>query len=132
MSRHPVLASAIAALAMFVCCACAPAAAQAQATPQETQCVRLMDGTTACPSAQSKCVKDRYGDWFCSARGGDARLDRYGEPVCGAGACVVDIHGEVQCSTESHGTAAIDITSRAVCTAGCARATAGQCRKLVR
>lgn len=114
------------AVAMLALCGLhfpAPASAQAE-------CVRLIDGRTACPPADSKCVKDRYGDWYCSGPGGDAALNIHGNPVCGVGACVKDLHGELRCSTQPRGAAAMDITSKAVCTGGCDAASAARCAKL--
>ncbi|TXC67004.1 hypothetical protein FSC37_18250 [Piscinibacter aquaticus] len=57
-------------------------------------------------------------------------LNRHGNPVCGTGRCVIDIHGEVMCSASPRGSAALDRYSKAVCTAGCATATANACTPL--
>lgn len=94
------------------------------------ECVTTRAGNTVCPPAETRCVADRYGDWFCSAAGGDAVLDRTGAPVCGAGRCVKDIHGEVMCSVEKHGSAALDRYNKAVCTSGCAPAKSASCKAL--
>src|SRR4051812_29739594 len=114
---------AITSMAIFVAAAL-PAWAQ-------TQCMTLLNGQTACPPPESRCVKDRYGEWFCSGPGGDAVLNINGNPVCGAGACVKDMNGEFQCSTQSRGSAAMDLSSKAVCSAGCTPASASLCAKLV-
>ena len=111
----------------ILCAAQVPTPALAQ-----TECVTLRNGQTACPPADSKCVKDRYGEWFCSGAGGDAVLNINGNPVCGAGACVKDLNGEFQCSTQARGAAAIDLASRAVCSAGCEAASASRCTALTR
>ena len=116
----------------FIALLAAAAAAFALPSAAQTQCVTLLSGATACPPADSKCVKDRYGEWFCSGPGGDATLNINGNPVCGTGACVKDLNGEFQCSTQARGAAAMDITSKAVCTSGCAVASASQCTKLTR
>lgn len=93
-------------------------------------CVTTRTGATLCSPAETRCVADRYGDWFCSGAGGDAVLDRNGGPVCGAGRCVTDINGEVMCSVEKHGSAALDRYNKAVCTSGCAPAKASSCTAL--
>jgi hypothetical protein len=95
-------------------------------------CVATRQGETLCGPADSRCVVDRYGDWYCSGAGGDATLNRTGAPVCGIGRCVADIHGEVMCSTEPRGAAALDRYSKAVCTTDCAPARADLCRPLTK
>jgi hypothetical protein len=94
------------------------------------KCFTTLHGETLCAPAGSHCVKDRYGAWFCSSPGGDAILNRVGNPVCGVGSCVVDIHGEVMCSTVPRGSAAIDMYAKAVCTSGCKPALAENCQAL--
>jgi hypothetical protein len=96
------------------------------------KCFTNLNGETLCAPAGSRCVKDRYGTWFCSSPGGDAALNRTGTPVCGAGRCVADIHGEIMCSTEPRGSAALDIYIKAVCTSGCAPALAENCQPLTK
>jgi hypothetical protein len=96
------------------------------------KCFTTLNGETLCAPADSRCVKDRYSAWFCSAPGGDAELNRIGTPVCGVGRCVTDLHGEVMCSTEPRGSAAIDIHAKAVCTSGCAPALAENCQPLTK
>ena len=96
----------------------------------QADCVTTRSGATVCSPAETRCVADRYGDWFCSAAGGDAVLDRHGAPVCGAGRCVTDINGEVMCSVDKHGSAALDRYNKAVCTSGCAQAKANSCKAL--
>jgi hypothetical protein len=100
MKRFVLILGLIAAALLLFPWSTTPAIAQ-------TECYTLLDGTAACPPPDSKCVKNRYGDWYCSPPGGDARLDLHGEPVCGTGACVRDINGLYQCSTQSRGAAAI-------------------------
>jgi hypothetical protein len=97
----------------------------------QSECVRLLDGRTACPPADTRCVKDRYGDWLCSGPGGDAVININGNPVCGVGACVKDVNGEFQCSTQPRGAAAMDVSSKPVCSGGCETASASRCTKLV-
>lgn len=99
-------------------------------TAARADCVTTRTGTTLCSPAETRCIADRYGDWFCSGAGGDALLDRHGAPVCGAGRCVTDILGEVMCSVEKHGSAALDRYNKAVCTAGCEPAKASNCKAL--
>ena len=113
-------------------CAAALAAWGQYAVAQTTGCVTNRLGQTVCPPADSRCIANRYGDWTCSPPGGDARLNVNGEPVCGAGACITDINANVMCSTQPRGSAALDLYSRAVCTGGCAAATAAQCTPLTR
>lgn len=118
---------------LVACATLALFAANATAQNQNpTQCLRLLSGDTACPPADSRCVQDRYGDWFCSGPGGDAVLNRNGNPVCGTGACVKDLNGEFQCSTQARGAAAIGIDTKAVCSGGCESASASRCSKLTR
>jgi hypothetical protein len=99
---------------------------------QTTGCVVNRQGQTVCPPADTRCVANRYGDWLCSPPGGDAVVDKYGEPVCGAGACITDINSVIMCSTQARGAAAVDLYAKAVCTGGCAPATAAQCTPLTR
>lgn len=96
------------------------------------QCLNLRNGELACPPAEARCVKDRYDYWFCSATGGDARLDRYGNPACGAGACVKDSRGDLYCSIEPRGNAALDSSGNAVCSSRCVQATGSACRLLTK
>ena len=96
------------------------------------QCVKSNTGDTLCPPAETRCVQDRYGNWFCSAAGGDANIDRYGTPVCGAGACVKDRRGDVQCSSQPRGNAALDTYGVAVCSSSCAPGTAQACTPLTK
>lgn len=96
----------------------------------EARCIQDRYGDTICPSPNSRCVADRYGSWYCSAEGGDIVLNRHGNPVCGAGRCVTDINGEVWCSTQPKGSAALDRYSNAVCSASCAPASPGACTPL--
>jgi hypothetical protein len=95
-------------------------------------CVTNRYGDTLCPPADTRCVQDRYGDWRCSAPGGGALLNRSGTPVCGVGRCVADLHGEVSCSTEARGSAALDRYRKAVCTAGCEAAREDRCTPLTK
>lgn len=96
----------------------------------QAQCLTTLAAETLCPPPDSQCVLDRYRVWTCSKPGGSAVLDQHGAPVCGAGECVRDINNLVMCSTEPHGSAALNVYARAVCTGGCALATAGQCKPL--
>ncbi|RYF38458.1 MAG: hypothetical protein EOO25_17130 [Comamonadaceae bacterium] len=98
----------------------------------QAQCVTTVRGETRCPPPDAKCITDRYSVLTCSAPGGSAVLDQHGQPVCGAGACVRDINNLVMCSTQPYGNAALDPGAKAVCTGGCALATAAQCKPLRR
>lgn len=96
------------------------------------ECVTDRNGETRCPAPDTQCLKDLHGDWRCSPVGGGALLDRARVPVCGAGQCVTDIKGEVFCSLQPRGSAALDRYSEAVCTGGCAAASAQNCAALSR
>ncbi len=96
----------------------------------EAHCVQDRYGNTLCPPPDSRCVADRYGDWHCSPEGGDAVLNRHGNPVCGVGRCVADINGELWCSTQFRGSAALDRYSKAVCSGNCEPASASACTQL--
>jgi hypothetical protein len=119
------LPAALAALVALLALLAAPVKVDAM-------CVANRQGEVVCGPADSRCVVDRYGDWHCSGSGGDAVLNRVGNPVCGVGRCVADIHGEVMCSREARGGAALDRYSTAVCASGCAPARAELCKRLVK
>lgn len=99
---------------------------------QPQGCVTSRSGETLCPAPDSKCAKDLYGDWHCSPPGGDVTLDRGRTPVCGPGQCVVDLRGDVYCSSSSRGAAALDRYSEASCAGGCVRAQAQACTRLAK
>lgn len=118
------LSAALAALVALVALFAAPVKVDAM-------CVANRQGGVVCGPADSRCIVDHYGDWHCSASGGDAVLNRAGNPVCGVGRCVADLHGEVMCSREPRGGAALDRYSTAVCVSGCGPARAELCTPLV-
>lgn len=60
------------------------------------------------------------------------RAGRYGAAVCGVGRCVMERDGNVMCSTEPRGSAALDRYSQAVCTGGCEPAQASRCKPLTK
>jgi hypothetical protein len=102
------------------------------ALPAAASCVTDHHGQTRCPPPDSQCLMDLHGEWRCSPSGGGVVYDRSRTPVCGAGACVTDVNGNVMCSVQSRGSAALDRYSQAVCTGGCVAASAQSCSALTR
>ena len=92
-------------------------------------CVADRYGNVQCPPPGGSCLKDIHDEVRCSPPDGGIFLDRYRNAVCGPGQCIVDRLGEVMCSREAKGSAALDRTGDAVCTGGCVRASAASCAK---
>jgi hypothetical protein len=92
-------------------------------------CVADRYGNVQCPPPGGSCLKDIHDEVRCSPADGGIFLDRYKNAVCGPGQCIVDRLGEVMCSREARGSAALDRTGDAVCTGGCVRASADACVK---
>lgn len=107
------------------------AAACGAALPQTGECIVTLQGKTVCPPAKTVCLMERSGATIkCSPREGGIVADRYGAAMCGVGRCILDFHGEPVCSKEAGGAAAIDMSSKAVCSGGCEKAQAGRCSTL--
>ena len=90
-------------------------------------CVTARDGSTVCPQADAQCRQNRYGDVICSTPGGGIEINNYGDALCGPGNCVKDSHGEIFCSTQSRGAAALDRYGKAVCSDSCVKAQTASC-----
>ena len=112
---------------VFALLAAFGASAHAQSTPPGFVADRY--GNVQCPPPGGSCLKDIHDDVRCSPADGGIFLDRYKNAVCGPGQCIVDRLGEVMCSREARGSAALDRTGDAVCTGGCVRASADACVK---
>lgn len=93
----------------------------------QAACITDRAGNPVCPPAGGQCILDRYGEPGCSGPDGSVQIDRAGDVVCGRGACLMDIHGEIMCSTEPRGSVALDRYREAVCTGGCEKASAAYC-----
>lgn len=101
---------------------CAP-----PAFAQGNSCVTDNHGRTRCAPPDSSCATNRRGQVVCTTPGGGMMNDLYGELLCGPGACVVDRQGNVVCSSQVRGGAALDQYGNAVCTGGCIAGKAELC-----
>jgi hypothetical protein len=90
-------------------------------------CIQDRLGATVCPPPGGGCVRDAMGNVKCSQADGGILLNRFQEAVCGAGQCVSTPLGEVFCSKSPKGYASVDQLGQAVCTGGCAPASASAC-----
>lgn len=108
---------------------CVVALLASAASGAAAQCVSDRYGNSVCPPPGGRCMPDRLGDVICSPPDGGIVTDRKGDLVCGTGACIIDLRGDVRCSTVARGSASLDRYNEAVCTSGCALASAALCRR---
>jgi hypothetical protein len=77
-----------------------------------------------------RCVTTSWGV-VCPPRGGDIAVNYAGQLVCGKGQCVAQpLGGQVQCSKEPRGMAALDVLGWVKCEGDCEPADAANCKKL--
>ena len=77
-----------------------------------------------------RCVTTSWGV-VCPPRGGDIAVNSIGQLVCGKGQCIAQpITGQVQCSSEPRGFAAIDVIGMIKCEGECETAESSNCKKL--
>lgn len=92
-------------------------------------CTPNREGKMVCPEPDASCKADRTGEIICSTAGGGIELNRYGDVVCGPGYCAKDRRGDIFCSNQPRGAAALDRYGNATCAGECVAATPQRCVK---
>lgn len=119
--------SKVAVLVMILLSALLPGTMPEASAQSASNCINDRYGNPQCPPPGGRCLKDINGEIRCSPPDGGITLDRYRMPVCGAGQCIANRTGDIQCSSVAKGSAAIDRGGDVVCTGGCAPASASAC-----
>jgi hypothetical protein len=110
-----------------------PALAPSLASAQSRDCVRGLSGETVCPPPRTMCMADVDNPAVkCSPPDGGILHNRYGRATCGAGACAVDMRGDVFCSKSVAGAASKNMYGDVVCTDGCEPASPARCTTLTK
>lgn len=117
----------IAVLATILFAALLPGTASELMAQPASSCINDRYGNPQCPPPGGRCLKDIHDEIRCSPPDGGITLDRYRTPVCGADQCIANRTGDIECSSITKGSAAIDRGGDVVCTGGCAPASASAC-----
>jgi hypothetical protein len=99
------------------------------AQAHDKTCTANREGKMVCPEPDASCKTDRTGEVVCSTAGGGIELNRYGDPICGPGYCAKDRRGDIFCSNQPRGAAALDRYGNAACAGECVAATPQHCVK---
>jgi hypothetical protein len=96
------------------------------ATSQEA-CINKVTGEVVCAQPGGVCDREVTGKVACSKPGGSVIKTNMGKLVCGPGQCVKDGLGQVFCSSQPYGGAALDGLGKAVCAGGCVEGSVSYC-----
>jgi hypothetical protein len=93
----------------------------------EDGCIAKVTGEVVCASPGGRCIQGTNGQVRCSAPGGGIIMNGQGEILCGPGKCIMDVFGDVYCSSESQGGAAFDGFGKHFCAGGCVKGNTSYC-----
>lgn len=91
-----------------------------------TQLLALLASSIA--YAEGGCAQNSIGQVLCAPPGGGAQINSIGQVMCGPGQCVVNLIGQVYCSSQAAGSAAVNSIGQPVCVGGCVLGSASYCQ----